>query len=179
MLRAGRLSEAEVAARSQTGRVARGLPPTAVNLQGVWTERANYVPRRGPPDAAGQVRACSRAVCKTAPAPASGWRPGVGDVRVDERACRLSRLSHRLVSRGRIQTNLLDNRQTLTCAPGPRRTHRTSGTRLRIRRVLVRVPSEQSLEASNQLSNDRRSQRRTPVDVPGLLAAVSREDTKA
>jgi hypothetical protein len=47
MLGAGRLCEAEVAARSQAGRVARGLPPTAVNLQGVWIERAGYVPRRG------------------------------------------------------------------------------------------------------------------------------------
>jgi hypothetical protein len=48
-------------------------------------------------------------------------------------ACRLSRLSHRLVSRGRIRANLPDNGQTLTCASGPRRTHRTTGTRLRIR----------------------------------------------
>ena len=40
MLRIGRLSEAEVAARSQAGRVARGLSPTAVNVQGVWIERA-------------------------------------------------------------------------------------------------------------------------------------------
>jgi hypothetical protein len=66
MLRAGRLSEAEVAARSRACRVARGLSPTAVNLPGVWIERAKYVPRRGTPDAAVQVRACSRAVCKAA-----------------------------------------------------------------------------------------------------------------
>jgi hypothetical protein len=66
MLRAGRLSEAEVAAHSQAGRVARGLSLTAVNLQGVWIGRAKYVPRQGTPDAAVQVRACSRAVCKTA-----------------------------------------------------------------------------------------------------------------
>jgi len=177
MLRAGRLSEAEVAARSQTGKLHAGCRQPQSTCRAFGPNVPTTCRDGGLQMLRGRSEHARERFCKTAPA--SGWRPGVGDVRVDERACRLSRLSHRLVSRGRIQTNLLDNRQTLTCAPGPRRTHRTSGTRLRIRRVLVRVPSEQSLEASNQLSNDRRSQRRTPVDVPGLLAAVSREDTKA
>jgi hypothetical protein len=47
----------------------------------------------------------------------------------------LSQLSHRLVSRHRTWSYLPDIRWTLTCANGPRWTHRTTGTRLRIRRL--------------------------------------------
>src|SRR5690348_8444557 len=58
----------------------------------------------------------------------------------DTRDYRLSLLSHRLVSWGRILVDFLDSRQTLTCVSGLRWTHRMLGTRLRIKRLGVRVP---------------------------------------
>src|ERR1700752_3516513 len=51
-----------------------------------------------------------------------------------------SQPSHRLVRRHRTRASWLDTRWTLTCVNGFRRTGRTSGTGLRIRRLGGRVP---------------------------------------
>jgi hypothetical protein len=64
-------------------------------------------------------------------------RSNLGYVRPEKQkvgsAIVLSQLSHRLVAPHRTWAQSSDSGQILTCAFGPRRTHRTSGTGLRIK----------------------------------------------
>jgi hypothetical protein len=66
---------------------------------------------------------------------APGWRAALTVLGRD-----LSQLSHELMGRHRTQAPILDTCWTMTCGYGLRRTGRTGGTDLRIRRLGVRVP---------------------------------------